>query len=200
MYTLAKLIQSFFPLMAFICVIIGTKKNAIHYIISALWLSLIAVLIHFQFSGNQVFGTYFNYFNTSIYSCSLLLLLYSLIRIIAHLSVMSPSFKYIYSFVNAFMVVGAFLVIINLWINAFFIEHKREGTPIMQVALLHNSDYCHSKYLFFKVANDNTIMYLCPNYYGLLPSVGRLATTPDFIATQLPLSVKKQLAGQENKT
>jgi hypothetical protein len=201
MYTLAKLIQDLFPIIALILLIIGSKRNAIYYIISSLWLSLIAVLIHFQFSGNQIFGSYFNYFNAAVYSFNLLVLLIALIRVISHLSVNSSILKITCSFVNAFMVIGASLVITNLWINAFFIENKMKGTPVMQVALIHKPDYCANKYIFYKVASDSSVMYLCPNHYGLIPSVGHLATSPDFIATQLSLPVKKQMLWkQKNKS
>ncbi|CAM2896529.1 type I secretion system LssZ [Legionella steigerwaltii] len=201
MYTLGKLIQAFFPLIALVLFIIGIKRNAIYYIISSLWLSLIAVLIHFQFSGNQIFGTYFNYFNAGVYSFNFLILLLALIQVISHLRVNGPAFKYIYAFVSSFLVVGAIIVISNLWINAFFIEHKMEGTPIMQVALFERPDYCDSKYVFYKIDQDSSVMYLCPNHYGLLPSFGRLATSPDFITTQLSLPVKKQLLlKQKNKS
>lgn len=71
-----------------------------------------------------------------------------------------------------------------------FIENKMAGTPIIQVALINKPDYCSSKYVFYKVNLDSSIMYLCPNYYGLIPSVGSLAVGPDFIAAQLPLSIK----------
>ncbi|KTC78651.1 hypothetical protein [Legionella cincinnatiensis] len=198
MYIIAKLIQDFFPLIALILLIIGIKKSAIYYMISALWLSLIAMLIHLQFSGNQIFGTYFNYYNAAIYSSNLLILLITLIYVISHLS-NGSTLKYVYSFVNAFLVVIALLSIINLWLNAFFIENKMEGTPIIQVALINKPDYCKSKYVFYKVNLDSSIMYLCPNYYGLIPSVGHLAVSPDFIAAQLPLSIKKQMLIKHKK-
>lgn len=111
MYTLGKLIQSLFPLIALVLFIIGIKRNAIYYIISSLWLSLIALLIHFQFSGNQIFGTYFNYLNAGIYSFNLLILLLALIQVISHLSTNSPTFKYTSTFIDAFLVVGAFIFI-----------------------------------------------------------------------------------------
>ncbi|KTD00746.1 type I secretion system protein LssZ [Fluoribacter gormanii] len=201
MYTLGKLIQSLFPLIALILFIIGIKRKAIYYIISSLWLSLIALLIHFQFSGNQIFGTYFNYLNSGIYSFNLIILLLALIVVISHLSINTTTFKYTYTLINALLVVGAFVVISNLWINAFFIENKMEGTPIMQVALFDKPGYCDSKYVFYKIDHDNSVAYLCPNHYGLLPSIGHLATSPDFIATQLSLPIKKQmLLKQKNKS
>lgn len=201
MYTLGKLIQTLFPLIALVLFIIGTKRNAIHYIISSLWLSLIAALIHFQLSGNQIFGMYFDYLNAGIYSFNVLTLVLSLTHVMSHLSISGPAFKYTSTLINAFLVVGACIVISNLWINAFFIKNKMEGTPIMQVALFDKPEYCESKYIFYKVDQDSLVTYLCPNYYGLLPSIGHLATSPDFITTRLSLPVKKQiLLKQKNKS
>ncbi|MCE0723882.1 MULTISPECIES: type I secretion system protein LssZ [Legionella] len=201
MYALGKLIQCLFPLIALVLFIIGTKKKAIEHIISALWLSLIAALIHFQFSGNQIFGTYFGYLNAGVYSFNLLILVLSLIHVMSHLSINGPAFKYTSTFINSLLVVGACVVISNLWINAFFIENKMEGTPIIQVALFDKPEYCESKYIFYKIDQDSSVNYLCPNHYGLVPSVGHLAASPDFITTQLSLPVKKQiLLKQKNKS
>jgi hypothetical protein len=193
MYTLAIIIQYFFPLIALVLLIIGMQRKTIHYVISSLWLSFIALLIHFQFSGNQIFSAYFDYMNTAIYTFTLFVLLLALIQVITHLSISNGIVKYIGSFINAFLVVSALLVITNLWINAFFIENKKEGTPIMQVALLDQPDYCHYKYVFYKVMPDNSVWYLCPNHYGLIASVGHLATSPDFVKNQLHLSVQKKV-------
>ena len=190
MYTLALVIQYFFPLIALILLIIGIRKNAIHYVISSLWMSLITVLIHFQFAGNQIFGTYFGYLNAAIYSFTLLVLLLALIRVITHLSSNNPNFKYTASLMKALLFVGALLVITNLWINASFIENKKTGTPVMQVALFDKPNYCSYKYVFYKVAPDGAVMYLCPDYYGLIASVGRLSTSPDFVTRQLKTSAK----------
>lgn len=193
MDNLAQLIQVLFPLIAFMFLIMGIKRTAIYYIISSLWLSLIAILIHFQVSGNQIFGTYFNYFHTIIYSFNLLVLLAAFTRIISHLGVNNSALKYTFSFINALMVVIVFFVIVNICINAHFIENKMEGTPIMQVALFNKPDYCNNKYIYYKVDPDAKVMYLCPNHFGLIPSVGRLSVSPDFIMTQLSLPVKKQM-------
>ncbi|HHT0591682.1 TPA: type I secretion system protein LssZ [Legionella anisa] len=193
MYALGKLIQCLFPLIALVLFIIGTKKKAIYCIISSLWLSLIAALIHFQFSGNQIFGMYFGYLNAGIYSFNLLILVLALIHVMSHLSINGPAFKYTSTFINAFLFVGACVVISNLWINAFFIENKMEGIPIMQVALIDKPEYCENRYIFYKIDENNSVTYLCPNHYGLLPSVGHLAASPDFITTQLSLPMKNKL-------
>lgn len=191
--TIAKSIHCLFPLLALILLIVGIKRNAIYYVISALWLSLIALIIHFQTSGGQIFGSYFNYANAAIYSINLVILFVALIRIISHLSIESDVFRYLSSFAKALVVIGSLLLMINLWMNAFFIDNRMLGTPIMQVATFKKLDYCGYRYVFYKVNSDGSVMYLCPNYYGLVPAVGRLAVSPDFIATQLSLPSKKEM-------
>lgn len=199
MYLLAKIIHCIFPIIALIFLIIGIKKNAIYFVISALWLSLISLIIHFQSSGGQILGSYFNYMNAAIYSINLIILFISLIRIISHLSIDNDAFRYISSFAKAFIVMGSLLVITNLWINAFFIDNRMAGTPIMQVASFKKQDYCSYRYIFYKVNTDGSVMYLCPNHYGLIPSIGHLEISPDFIASQLSLPSKKQMLLQQQK-
>ncbi|MCL5272456.1 MAG: type I secretion system protein LssZ, partial [Gammaproteobacteria bacterium] len=191
MYNLAKVIHSLFPLIALVLLVIGVQRKAIYFVISALWLSLIALVIHFQTSGGEVLGSYFDYINATIYSVNLIILLISFIYVIDHLNSENSFFKYLSSLVKSIIVIGSILVVTNVWINAYFIENKMEGTPVMQVALLQKPDYCTYRYIFYKVAADGTVLYLCPNHYGLIPSIGHLDISPDFITTQLSVPNKK---------
>ena len=201
MYILTKVVLSLFPLIALVLLIIGIRRNAIYYVISALWLSLIACIIHFQSSGGQILGSYFNYVNASIYTVNFIILFVALLRVITHLSTEHHVYKYISSLIQSLMVIGGLLVITNLWVNAYFIENRMPGTPVMQVALLDKPEYCSYRYIFYKVATDGSVIYLCPDHYGLIPSIGHLAISPDFIATQLSIPNKKQmLLLQQNKS
>ncbi|KTD50900.1 hypothetical protein [Legionella quateirensis] len=193
MYNLAKVIHCLFPLMALVLLIIGIKRKAIYYVISALWLSLIALVIHFQSSGGEILGSYFNYVNAAIYSANLIILFVALVKVIDHLSSDSSLFRYVSTFIQSVIVIGSILLITNLWINAYFIENRMTGTPVMQVALLQKPEYCSYRYIFYKVASDGSVLYLCPNHYGLVPSIGRLEISPDFITTQLSVPSKKQM-------
>lgn len=199
MYLLAKIIHSIFPVIALILLIIGIKRNAIHFVISALWISLISLIIHYQTSGGEILGSYFNYTNAAIYTVNLLVLFFSLIRILSHLSIDNDVFRYTSSLAKAFIVIGSLLVITNLWINAYFIADRMPGTPVMQVATFNKIDYCEYRYIFYKVNPDGSVMYLCPNHYGLIPSVGHLAVSPDFIASQLSLPNKKHMLLMQQK-
>lgn len=176
-----------------ILLIIGIKNKAIYYIISSLWLSLIALVIHYQRSGGEILGSYFNYTNAAVYSVNLIILVISLIMVITHLGKESSSFKYSTSLFQSLLVIGSILVIANLWINAYFIENRMKDTPVMQVALLDKPEYCSYRYLFYKVAADGSVKYLCPNHYGFIPSIGHLDINPDFIASQLSTPSKKQM-------
>lgn len=199
MFILSKVIHCLFPLIALVLLIIGIRRNAIYYVISSLWISLISLVIHYQTSGGQILGSYFNYLNAAIYSVNLIILFIALIRIISHLSNDSTAYKFTSSLLQALIVIGSLLVLSNLWINAYFIENRMTGTPVMQVALLKKPDYCNYRYIFYKVATDGSVIYLCPNYYGFIPSIGKLAISPDFIATQLSTPNKKQMLLQQKK-
>ncbi|MFA6302112.1 MAG: type I secretion system protein LssZ [Legionella sp.] len=190
---LPKFIHCAFPLIGLLLLLIGIKKQAIYYVISAMWLSIIALIIHFEFSGSQILGSYFDYLNAGIYSLNLIILFISLITVVNHLSTNTPFYRYTSSLLKAFVFIGSIFVMINIWTNAYFIENRMPGTPVMQVALLQKADYCSYKYIFYKVTDDGSVDYLCPNHFGLVPSIGHLAVSPDFITTQLSLPVKKHL-------
>ena len=61
--------------------------------------------------------------------------------VITHLSIDNDVFRYVSSFAKALIVIGSVLVIINLWVNAFFITNRMQGTPIMQVATFNKTEY-----------------------------------------------------------
>ncbi|MBA2650095.1 MAG: type I secretion system protein LssZ [Legionella sp.] len=191
MYILTQAIHCLFPLIALIFLIIGINRQAIYYVISALWLSLIALIIHFEYSGGHLLGDYFNYTNASIYSINLIVLFLSLARVISHLSVDNMLFKYTSSFLKAAVLIGCLVVSINLWVNAFFIEHRLKGTPVIQVALHEKASYCTYRYIFYKFSQDGSVDYLCPNHYGFIPSIGKLADKPNFITSQLSIPGKE---------
>lgn len=193
MYILAKTIHCLFPLIALMLLIIGAKRKSIYYVISSLWLSLIALIIHHQISGGEILGTYFNYVNAAIYTVNLIILVASFTLVVSHISADRPIFKYLNNFIQVFIAIGSSLVIANLWMNAYFIENRMEGTPIMQVALIKKTDYCNYKYIFYRVDTAGSVSYLCPDHYGLLPNIGHLSISPDFIATQLSIPTKKQM-------
>lgn len=191
MLLLANIIHYLLPLAALLSLIWGLSKKTIYYIISALWLSLIALILHYQHSRGVIFGTYFDYTNTTLYSLSLIILSTSLIYIIEQLANSYAVIKSISLLAQTIIALISLVMIFNLSINAYFIGNRLEGTPIIQVALMQKPSYCDYKYIFYKITKEGSADYLCPDYYGLLPKIGHLDMSPDFITRQLSAPSKK---------
>lgn len=108
------------------------------------------------------------------YSASLMLLMVNALVIMSHLNTGHYATQYIASGFKALFVCGSGVVMVNLWMNAFFIQSRIEGSPIMQVTLPEKPSYCSYKYVFYKISADGTVHYLCPDHYGLFPATGKL--------------------------
>lgn len=183
------IIHIILPMLALGSLIIGLWNNRIYCVIASLWLSLIALVIHYQASGGEILGSYFNYFNAFFYTLNLFILCIALSRVIYHLTDGNSLLRHLNTIILLFIVVSCSLLTINLWINADFIEHRLHGTPVMQVTLAKKTDYCSYNYLFYTMTPAGTVAYLCPNYYGLIPSLGTLDVEPDFIKMQASAAV-----------
>lgn len=191
MDTLSNLLHIFLPLLGMALLLVGIITERLNYTIAALWISFIALLLHYQTAGGEILGTYFGYKNATIYTVNLLVLIISLICLFfKHPSLQKKTIRYITGFVSACLIVGSILLLINLWMNAYFIENRRPGTPIMQVATFLPLDYCTYRYVFYKVGTDGSINYLCPNYYGIIPSIGHLEVSPEFLLNHLTKQLK----------
>lgn len=199
MPTILSVIYSILPLVGLMLLFTGIRKKVVSYVISSLWISLIALIIHFNTAGGEILGSHFNYRNAFNHTINMAILCVSLIYIFSNLTRDNTSYKYIASFVQSCVVIGSFLLVINIWINAYFIENRMPGSPVMQVAMMGKPDYCGYKYIFYKIAEDGSVNYLCPNHYGLIPSVGHLNVIPDYIATQLSAPNKKKILQLKNK-
>jgi len=182
------LIHILFPLIGILLLIIGLYAGRKQLITLALWLSLIALLVHYRTSGGEILGVYFDYTHTFIYSINLVVLVICALYLLLSYASESENnpLRYGASLLAAIVTVGAIILLINLWINARFIENRLTGTPLLQVAPLGKLDYCNYSYIFYKVDVNGHLEYLCPNYYGLIPSIGRLENVPPAIANQLP--------------
>ncbi len=191
MNTLFNLLYDWLPLLAIVLLIIGIKKERVNYFISALWLSVIALLLHYQTAGGEILGTYFNYTNAAIYTVNLLVLITTLLALFYKLPLFEGKhIRYIKAMISGILILGSVVLGINLWMNAYFIEHRNPGTPLMQVATFTKLPYCHYSYVFYKVDPEGKIGYLCPNYYGLIPSMGTLDVSPQFLLNQLGQDLK----------
>lgn len=174
------------PFFALLLLIIGLKQNRLTFMSSALWLSLIALMLHYQNAGGEILGRYFGYRQAGIYSLNLVVLISALLALCFKLPMLQAKrTRYVTGFISALLVVSTLCLLGNLWINARFIETSRPGTPIMQVVPFTHRPYCSYRYIFYKIGLNGKVSYLCPNHYGLIPSVGELDTPPDFITEHL---------------
>ena len=196
MLNLLEAIHSLFPILGVVILFLGIKLQRKNYLVLALWLSLIALILHYRASGGEILGSYFNYFHAAIYSLNLLVLISSIIFLLLSSidEIHSRILRYFAGLLSAGLITGGALLIINLWVNAVFVENRLAGTPILQVATFNKQSYCGYRYVFYKVGADSIVRFMCPNHYGLLPSVGQLNTAPSFVIKQLPaqLQVKFQ--------
>ena len=196
MNTLSNILHDIFPVLGVILLLIGMKTDRINYLIAALWISLIALLLHYQTAGGEILGAYFGYKAAAVYTLNLLVLITTLLCLFFKLTrLQSKLSRYAAGFVSSCIIVSSLLLLTNLWINAFFIENRHPDTPIMQVATFTPPSYCAYRYIFYKVGLDGKISYMCPNYYGIIPSIGHLDVSPNFVLNHLSqqLNAKKKI-------
>lgn len=192
MNTLSNILHHLLPLLSVILLVIGIKIERVNYIIAALWLSLIALVLHYQTAGGEILGSYFGYQNASIYTLNLLVVITTLVYLFIKIPIFQGNlFRYVTGIFSSCLIVGSVFLLINLWINACFIENRRPGTPVLQIARLTPLNYCTHRYLFYKVSVDGQISYMCPNHYGIIPSIGHLDSLPDVILNQSAQHIKE---------
>ncbi|KTD21733.1 hypothetical protein [Legionella londiniensis] len=192
MNTLTNVIQYLLPLLALALLLLGLGKKRVIYIQISLWLALIALLLEYKYAGNEILGTYFDYNHAALYSLALLILLVDLLYIgIKYLKPLNPFYRIAGGFLVACLVTGSILLMVNLWVNAQFIENRFPNTAILQVVTFTPPAYCLSRYIYYKVGTEGKVYYLCPNHYGLIPSIGHLDVVPEFIARQLTAQHKR---------
>ncbi|WP_028387815.1 hypothetical protein [Legionella fairfieldensis] len=200
MINLLETIHSLFPMLGVVILFVGIKLQRKNYLIVALWLSLIALILHYRASGGEILGSYFNYQHAAIYSLNLIVLIFSILCLLMTSinGTENKILRYSSGLLSAGLITGGILLVINLWINATFVENRLDGTPILQVATFNKQPYCTYRYVFYKVDSDNKIQFMCPNHYGLLPAVGQLSTAPDFIIKQLPTQLQTTISKNKN--
>jgi hypothetical protein len=195
MNLLFSLTHNLLTFFAAVFITIGLKNQRINYVISALWLSLIAIVLHYQSAGGEILGSYFSYHNSLLYSLNLIILTLSLIYLFFKLPFLKYKWlRFLTTLASAFIVTGTLIILINLWTNAFFIENRQPDTPIMQIATLKPLDYCQYKYVFYRFDKNGGISYLCPNYYLIFPSTAHLNVSPNFLRNHLSQKNQKKSA------
>ncbi|MCC5791085.1 MAG: type I secretion system protein LssZ [Legionellaceae bacterium] len=173
-------------LTALIMTLLAFKSQSDSSMSIATWSNILAILILYQLAGGEILGLFFGYSNAFLYSVNLLLLVVAVSYLLLH----SESIKtsrvmggMLWS-IALIVIFAGLLLLSNVWINAHFIEHRKQGKPILQVATLGKNPHCSYRYIFYKMQSDGQVGYLCPNYYGLIPRVGQLETTPEFLKHQ----------------
>ncbi|KTD52410.1 type I secretion system LssZ [Legionella rubrilucens] len=188
MYYFSDYLQFIFPFFTLMLLVIGLTTQHRNSLLAALWLSLIATILHYQTARGEILGSYFDYKQAAIYTVNLLVLLISSIYLVAA-SIRASARKvlrFATSLFFACFVTGALLLLVNIWVNAHFLSDRMPNTPILQVAAFKKMDYCDYRYVFYKVSQEGKISYMCPNHYGLVPSEGSLDAAPQFVIKQLP--------------
>lgn len=183
------------PLSGLILLIIGLYGQYSKCVLGALWFSLISVLLQYQTAGGEILGSYFDFSHGLLYSFTLFILLISAVYLIWKFA-KDHSSKKVHLFASLFValaITGFVALLANLAINARFLKNKLPGSPVLQVATFTKPDYCHYQYVFYAVNKEGELTYMCPCYYGLVPSVGKLADMPDFLARQLPGQLQERL-------
>ncbi|WP_419418647.1 type I secretion system protein LssZ [Legionella sp. D16C41] len=187
------------PLLSLLLLVLGVKNRRKSYIVLAVWISIISLVIHYEIAGGEILGSYFNYLRAFIYSLNLLIILACIIFLTLNFRSEIASFRYFNSLLGAISVIGIGFLLINLWMNAWFIENRLPGTPIFQVGTFQKLNYCSYRYIFYKISQDGSVKFMCPNHYGLIPSIGGLNTAPDFILKQLPPALQKKFQSTQIK-
>ncbi|MCP0913290.1 MULTISPECIES: type I secretion system protein LssZ [Legionella] len=194
MIVLTGVINYLLPFLCLVFLLLGLSKNLLNYILIALWLSLVALLISYHGAGGEIFGTYFNYKNALLYSLNIVIAVIAFLYVCFNVSSFQGKYvRYLIGFIAALVITGSALLLINLWINARFVESRLPGTALMEVVTFTPAEYCNNRFVFYKIGSNGKVSYLCPNHYGLIPSVGNLDTPPEFIIRQLnrPVEIEK---------
>lgn len=195
MPTINNIIHLLLPVLGVILLVIGLKTHNKIYVLVCLWIAAVGTMLHYHSSDSQILGSYFGYIHSSLYTINLLLLLFSTLYILYSYTknLHSQKFHYVKDIISTLTTLGIITIIINVWLNAFFIENRLIGTPVLQIATFGHLDYCDYPYVFYKINKKNQLDYLCPNHFGLIPSLGTLKIIPDYILQQLPVSLQSKI-------
>ena len=182
MENLFNVLHLLFPVLGIGLLIYGLAQSKRDLILLALWVSIIGVATHYQISHGQILGIYFGYYHAILYSLNLLVLLFSSIYVLFNYRTPRRLSKIILSLFAAVTVTGVSVLLINVWVNAYFVEKRYPGSPLLQIAVFKKLPYCAYTYVFYKLNSHKEVEYLCPNFYGFIPKIGTLHTLPTYLA------------------
>ena len=150
------------------------------YLLVALWVSAILLIWHHRIAGGSVLGPHFDYNHAVWYSLDLIVLVVSILGLVIK-ETMPVSVRKIMVAFLVIVCIADGLLFINVWVNAYFMENRKPNTPLLEVAMVKPTSYCHHHKIFYKVGVDGQWYYMCPDYYGLLPSIGKLDKPPELM-------------------
>jgi hypothetical protein len=193
MNNLSLVLNDVLTILGAIVLLMGFRKNNLYYVLLSLWIALLAFFIDYKNAGGEILGSYFDYHHAFMYSINIIVILAALGFTLITLAKQGRNLLRILSgFLGAALVTGGLILLINLWINANFVENRLPGTAIIQVISNSPPEYCHYQYVFYSLNTNNKVSYLCPNFYGLVPSTNTLETPPEFIAKHLAKKITKK--------
>lgn len=165
---------------------VGVKTKRYSMMLAALWLCFLALFFHHKIAGYHLWGEYFDYRNTASYTLSIAVLLVSSLYLHRR-TFNGPDrlLRYMSDGITAILWLIGIILVINLWINAYFVETALQGTSIIRVTNDRALSPCAKKSVYYKVGLDGNISYLCPSQRGLIPTIVHLDKVPDHIVGQL---------------
>lgn len=193
MYILLQVVHFILPLIAAVMLIYGIKKDNSLYTSAALWISLLTLAVHYEVSGGEILGSYFDYVNASIYSFNLFVFLFASIYILSSFDIENIILRTLNAILKTAIVAGFVILFCNLWINAYFVEQKMDGTPVLEVALPKGNHLCQHRHIFYIVNQNGGLEFLCPNEFVFLPGLGKISIIPEHVLNQLPGTILDNL-------
>ena len=193
MPTLMNVINYILPFFAFVLIVFGIMKSKMRFVLVALIVAIFAIVIQYEHAGGELFGRYFDYTHAAIYTVNFIVVISALLYILSGEKVLkAKSLRYPAAVVIAILVVASCIIVMNVWINAFFIKDRLLNTDVIEVGYFEKPLYCNNSVVYYKLNTKYQIEYLCPNYYLLIAKRGYLETTPKLLKEQLLKSVKLQ--------
>ncbi len=176
----------FLPFLALSLLFFGLIKSKTRYVVLSFVIALITIASTYEIAGGELFGDYFYFTNAALYTLCFIVVVLSLLYIFAK---ETTQFKAIVRIpmllIFVALIIGCFIICINVWINAFFIKDRLEDTPVIEVGYFNEVAHCANPYVYYQLTKQHKIEYLCPNYMFFIAKTGQLDVVPSEILKQL---------------
>lgn len=194
MTNIAQGIYLIFPLLALLSWIIGRMRKSMLFVSAGLWLALIALLIHYEYSGAEIHGGHFTYLNAAVYTFNILILILCSFSLLYSRTPTGFFGKLFNSLAKTVILLGGLILLVTVWMNAWFIEQRMDGTPVMQIMTFDAPDYCEHEYAFYIITKKGELAYLCPLHYFFMPAIGTLDTVPASLKEHIPAPILEKVS------